>query len=238
MDLSEKRIIIIGGSSGIGLAIARAAALEGATILIAGRSQERLQSALQSIQGRAEGIYLDVSSEESVQTFFSNIGSFDHLATPGSSVHPGGCLHLETAKARESFDSKFWGQYFAAKYGAPQIRPGGSIVLFSGVLGHRPLPETATIAAVNGAIEAFGRALALEIAPIRVNTICAGYVDTPLFAKLTEKEREALFDQLSKELLVKRIGLPEEIAETALYLMSNNYTTGSTIFVDGGFMLR
>ena len=100
------------------------------------------------------------------------------------------------------------------------------------------MPATTVQAAVNGAVEAFGRALALELAPIRVNVICPGYVDTPIFAKMGEKERKDLFDQLSKELPVKRIGQPEEIAHTALYLMSNGYTTGSTIFVDGGFLLR
>jgi NAD(P)-dependent dehydrogenase (short-subunit alcohol dehydrogenase family) len=238
MNLSEKRIIIIGGSSGLGLAVAQAGAIAGARIVIAGRSEERLQNALKAIQGKAEGLRLDVRNEEEVKSFFSKIGEFDHLATPGSSTFAGGCLKLDTAKAKESFDSKFWGQYYAAKYGAPHIQPGGSIVLFSGVLGHRPMSDTAAMAAVNGAVEAFGRALAMEIAPIRVNTICPGYVETPLFTKMSEKERSDLFEQLSRELLVKRTGRPEEIAQAVLYLMSNEYTTGSTLFADGGFMLR
>ena len=121
MDLAKKRVIVIGGSSGLGLAIAQEAARAGASVVIAARSPERLQNVLPSIPGQVEGIQLDASKEDDVKRFFANIGSFDHLATPGSHTSSGSCGQLETEKARSSFDSKFWGQYHAAKYASPNI---------------------------------------------------------------------------------------------------------------------
>jgi NAD(P)-dependent dehydrogenase (short-subunit alcohol dehydrogenase family) len=238
MILQDKHIVIIGGSSGIGLAIAKMAAQEGAHVTIASRSEEKLKSALNQIKGSVKSKCLDVRNEKQIQNFFSNIDPFDHLVTPGSSTSPGSCIELDNDVAKDSFNSKFWGQYFAVKYGSSKIRKDGSIVLFSGVLSQRPAPNTAIMASVNSAVEGLGRALAVELAPIRVNVISPGYVDTSRFSQMNEQDREMLLNKLGTQLPVGRIGYPEEIAQTVLYLLTNRYTTASTIYIDGGYSMR
>jgi NAD(P)-dependent dehydrogenase (short-subunit alcohol dehydrogenase family) len=238
MSLADKRIVIIGGSSGMGLATAKAAAAQGARVVIAGRSREKLEKAQGEISGPVEAMALDISNEPGVKAFFAGVGEFDHLTTPGSTIRGGPFLTLDTAQARGDFDSKFWGQYLAAKYGAPFIRPGGSIVFFSGIYAARPQAGVSSIAAINSGIEGLARALAVELAPIRVNVVSPGVVDTPRYAAVAAEPREAMFKAYAAAVPVKRVGRPDDVAQTVLYLMTNEFTTGSTIFVDGGFTLR
>ncbi len=238
MRFQGKKIVVIGGSSGMGLATARAAAAEGARVIIASRSEEKLRQAQAQIQGSVEGLTINVMEEGSVKAFFDRVGEFDHLTTPGSEAVLGPFLSLDTQAARKAFDSKFWGQYQAAKYGAPKIRTGGSITFFAGIWSQRPIPKASVVAAINSAIEGLGRALAMELAPIRVNTVSPGIVDTPLYAGMAPDRREAMFKEAAASIPAKRIAKPEEIAQTVLYLMSNGYTTGSTLYVDGGATLR
>ena len=238
MNLEEKRIVIIGGSSGIGLATAKAAAAKGARVVIASRSPEKLRKAATGIQEKVEIFTVDVTSEESVKAFFDAVGDFDHLATPGNEAVRGPFLELDSRKARAAFDSKFWGQYHAAKYGTPKLHAGGSITLFAGAYSQRPTPGASVVAAINSAIEGLGRALAVELSPIRVNVISAGVVDTPLYAGLEEEKRAAMFKAVASSLPVKRIGKPEDIAQMVLFLMDNGFTTGNTFFIDGGYTLR
>ncbi|HVV69532.1 MAG TPA: SDR family oxidoreductase [Gammaproteobacteria bacterium] len=237
-DLSQKKVVIIGGSSGMGLATAKAADLLGAEVILAGRSQDKLQAAAKELTHGAKTQSLDIAQPEQLQAFFEKIGHFDHLLTPGSVVHVGGFTQMPYQEEHASFDSKFWGQYYAAKYAVPYINLGGSITLFSGCWGHRPVRGSAIPASINGAIEALARALAVELAPLRVNAICPGIVDTPLFSAMPENERKAFFEQTAKSLPVGRVGTPEDVAQTAIYLMVNGYTTGNTVFVDGGDALR
>lgn len=236
-SLTGKKVVIIGGSSGMGLATAKLVVKEGGTALIAGRNQEKLDRAKKEIDSDVITKVLDARNEGDVKQFFDHIGPFDHLVTPGSKTSPGSCVATDSLVAKESFDSKFWGQYYAVKYGAPHINKGGSIVLFSGIFSHRPAPNTAIMASVNGAIEALGRALAIELAPIRVNVIVPGYVDTPLFSNMKDSDREKLFCALAKQLPVGRVGHPEDISHTILYLLTNGYITASTMCVDGGYLL-
>ncbi|MEO0248050.1 MAG: SDR family oxidoreductase [candidate division WOR-3 bacterium] len=238
MKLKGQRVVIIGGSSGIGLAIAKMAVSEGALVVIASRSLVKLEKAAAEIRGEVEVLTVDIREENSVKQFFDDVGEFDHLTTPGGEVTGGHFLHLDLQEARKAFDSKFWGQYQAAKYGAPKIRSGGSITLFSGANSQRPLPQSSVRAAINSAVEGLARALATELSPIRVNAISPGPVDTPLHDHLPKERREALFRAIAASLPLKRIGKPEEIAQTVLYLMTNGFTTGSTLFVDGGYTLR
>ena len=238
MRFEGKKIVVIGGSSGMGLATAKAAAAEGARVIIASRSEEKLRQAKAQVQGSVEGFTLNVMEEGSVKAFFEKVGEFDHLTTPGSEAVLGPFLSLDTQAARKAFDSKFWGQYQAAKYGAPKIRRGGSITFFAGIWSQRPVPKASVVAAINSAIEGLGRALALELAPIRVNTVSPGIVDTPLYAGMAPDKKEAMFKEAAASIPAKRIAKPEEIAQTVLYLMANTYTTGSTLYVDGGVTLR
>lgn len=237
MTLKDKKVVIIGGSSGMGLASAKAAAAAGAYLLIAGRSREKMLGALDEIGGEAEGRTLDVTREDEVKKFFAEIGSLDHLVTTAAEGRIGPFLEIETADVRAVFDSKFWGQYHAARYAATAIRPGGSITMFSGVASDRPLPGLVAYAAVNGAIEALCRTLALELAPLRVNVVSPGIVMTPAYAKMPEKERRAMFDALAETLPARRVGRPEDIATVVVHLMQNGYTTGSVLHVDGGHRL-
>lgn len=238
MQLQGKKVVVIGGSSGTGLKTAQVAVQEGATVVIASRQKEKLQAVSKKIGSHVITKCLDIRNRQQVQDFFDQIGIFDHLITPGSASTPGSCLELSIERARDSFESKFWGQYYAVRYGVPQIKQGGSIVLCSGVFSQRPIENAAIMAAVNSAVEGLGRALALEIAPIRVNTVCPGYVETPRFSHLEEKERASLFNQVAKQLPVKRIGQPEEIAHAILYLMTNDYSTGTTLYIDGGHCIK
>lgn len=236
--MQGKRIVIIGGSSGMGLATARMAAEEGASVVIASRHQEKLDAARAEIGGEVQAMKLDVTDKAAVKEFFEQVGEFDHLTTPASEARLGLFLTLSTGDARATFDTKFWGQYNAARYGAPKIREGGSIVMFAGVYSQRPPAGAAPMAAINGAIEALGRALAVELSPIRVNVVSPGLIDTPVWDRLGQKQKSEMFEEAARTLPARRAGKPEYIARTVLYLMSNPFATGSTLYVDGGYTLR
>ena len=238
MRFREQKIVIIGGSSGMGLATAKAAAVEGAAVVIAGRSEERLKQAKTQIPGKVEILIVNTVDEQSVKAFFETVGEFHHLTTPGSEAVLGRFLDLDTRAARAAFDSKFWGQYHAAKYGAPKMRPGGSITFFSGIWSQKPIMGASIVAAINSAIEGLGRALAVELAPIRVNVVSPGIVDTPLYAKMAPEKRRAMFKEVADSIPAKRVGRPEDIAQSVLYLMANGFATGNTLYIDGGTTLR
>ena len=238
MRFQGQKIVVIGGSSGIGLATAKMAAAEGAVVYIGGRSEERLRQARAQIKGNVELNTVNVVDEDSVKAFFDKIGEFDHLTTPGSEAIIGKFLELDISEVKKAFDSKFWGQYRAVKYGAQKIREGGSITFFAGIWSQRPIFGSAPVAAINSAIEGLGRALAVELAPIRVNTVSPGIVDTPMYSGMDPGKRKAMFQGIAASIPGKRVGRPEDIAQTVLYLMANGYTTGSTLYVDGGATLR
>jgi NAD(P)-dependent dehydrogenase (short-subunit alcohol dehydrogenase family) len=238
MSLAQKRIVIIGGSSGMGLATARLAVAGGAQVVIASRSREKLEKARGQIGGPVEALTLDAREEAAVQAFFGQVGEFDHLTTPGSEVQGGPFLSRDTAAVRADFDSKFWGQYLAARYGAPLIRPGGSIVFFAGIYSQRPPAGASVFAAINSAIEGLARALAVELAPIRVNAVSPGLVDTPIYAGIAPDAKERMMQAYAAAAPAGRAARPEEVAQSVLYLMTNSFTTGSTLYVDGGYTLR
>lgn len=238
MKFQGQKIVVIGGSSGMGLATAKMAAAEGAAVVIGSRSEEKLKKAAAQIKGSVEALSVNVMEEKSVKAFFDKVGEFDHLTTPGSEAAMGPFLELDLPTARKAFDSKFWGQYLAARHGAPRIRTGGSITFFAGIWSQRPVPGASVIAAINSAVEGLARALAIELAPIRVNAVSPGIVDTPIYSAMGMDRKEAMFREVAASIPAGRIGKPEELAETVLYLMSNGYTTGSTLYVDGGRTLR
>jgi len=235
MGIENESVVIIGGSSGMGLAIAKEAADSGAAVIIAGRSQGKLDEAIRVIAGDVATYIVDLSDEGSVMKLFQSIGSFDHLVITGSSVKTGQLRELSLADARASMNSKFWGAYIAARYA--QIRPKGSITFFSGILSRRPSSGLASLAAINAAVEALGRALALELAPIRVNVVSPGLTDTPAYATMPDDARKGMFAAVAKRLPVGRVGRPEDIASLTLELMRNNFLTGLVVDVDGGAVL-
>ena len=238
MSIENKRVVIIGGSSGLGLATAKAAAAAGAEVIIASRSAERLEKAKGEIGGRVQAYVLDVTVEADVKAFFEKIGPFDHLVTPGNEGAFGSFLEMDTEVGKAGFNSKFWGQYRAAKYGAPKMRPGGSITFFAGAYTYSPEPGSAILTTINSAIEGLGRVLAVELSPLRVNVVSPGLTDTPLYAGWSAEQRESIYKAVAAALPAKRIGAPEDIAEAVLYLMNSSFTTGSVVRPDGGATLR
>ena len=230
------RTIIIGGSSGMGLATAKMLHTFGHDIVIAGRSKQKLEKAVKEI-GKAQSCVLDVTNEKEIAEFFDSIGPFDHLVITAASFTMGPFLKMTSSEARDFFDSKFWGQYLAAKYGAPKIRKEGSITFFCGVAGQKPFMHFAAGSAINAAIEGLTRALALELSPIRVNAISPGTIVTPVWDGLPEKERLEEFKETGQRLPVKRVGQPEDVAKAVHYLIECGFATGSIVYVDGGARL-
>jgi NAD(P)-dependent dehydrogenase (short-subunit alcohol dehydrogenase family) len=236
MNLKERKILVIGGSSGMGLAIATAAVQAGANVLIASRSENKLKEAAEKIGFGVKWYRVDFTEETSVENLFSEIGPIDHLVIPGSQIRTGPLKELSIADAKTSMDSKFFGPYLAVK--AARINPNGSIILFSGILSRRPDKGSPILAAINSAVETLGKALAVELAPIRVNVISPGMTrDTGAYLGMPDKAREDMFSGVAQSLLVKRVGLPSDIASVAIELMSNSFITGTVIDVDGGGLL-
>jgi NAD(P)-dependent dehydrogenase (short-subunit alcohol dehydrogenase family) len=233
MSLKGQKVVIVGGTSGIGLAVAKAAALQGATIVVASRSQKRGEQASSKIGGDVKAYTVDVTAEDSIQALFHKVGEFDHLVTtPGDPITFELFLDADMALVTSQFAVKFWGQYLCAKHGAKGIKPQGSITFMSG--GGRQRRENSTLASINGAIDALGKLLAIELAPIRVNVVRPGLVKTDVWNNFSEAERLEMYKNAGEKLMVGRVGTPEDIAETYLYLLSNSFTTGVAIDVDGG----
>jgi NAD(P)-dependent dehydrogenase (short-subunit alcohol dehydrogenase family) len=237
VNLNGRQIVILGGSSGIGLATAAAALAEGAAVTITGRDPERLAAARATLGDAVAVRELDAADESGTQQLFSGFPAVDHVfITAGTLVADAG-LAPRSSELRAALDTRFWGALYAAKYAAPKMSAGGSITFMSGTAGRRPLPGAAVASASCGAVDAFARALALDLAPIRVNTITPGYVDTPLFDGLLGEQRDAVLAEVAQSLPVKRIGRPEEIADAVLFLMKNGYVNGINLAVDGGGLL-
>ena len=238
MTLTSQRVVIIGGSSGMGLATARAAAAAGVAVTIGSSNPEGLKAALAGLPANCDGSVLDVRAEDDIAAFFSRAGELDHLvytAAPPPARRPLKDLPLD--EARQAFDVPFWGVIAAVKHAAPRIRPGGSIVLTSGTIGVRPVAGAALMASAAGAIEALTRGLAVELAPVRVNAVRPGAVRTPMYDMIPAPQREEVFAAIAERTLTKTVGQADQIAATHLYLMQNGYVTGTVLTVDGGSTL-
>ena len=236
--LHSQRVVILGGSSGIGLAVAEQAASQGAKVVIASSNAERIEKAIESLGGNAQGHAIDLSDEQAVETLFAKLGAFDHLVfTAGESLYLQDLAATDLKQARRAFDLRYWAALAAVKYGSKSIRKGGSTVLTTGVAGRRPHRGWVIAASVCGTIEALTRALALELAPIRVNAVSPGVVRTNLWQNMPFVEREDMYGSVGKSLPVGRVGQPHDIAQAYLLLMQEGFSTGQTLVVDGGTVL-
>ena len=237
-ELSEKRIVVLGGSSGIGLAVAQEVVARGARAIIASSNADRVKQAVATLHGKAEGHTLDLSNERDIQNFFQKIGDFDHLVfTAGDTLQLNELVATDLTKARRAFELRYWAALAAVKYASPHIRKGGSIVLTTGVAGWRPHKGWTVVASICGTIEALTRALAVELAPIRVNAVCPGVVRTNLWQSMNADAREHLYESVGNSLPVGRVGEPYDIAQAYLFLMQEGFSTGRTVVVDGGTVL-
>ena len=236
--LNNKRVVILGGSSGIGLAVAEQAATQGAKVVIASSNTERVQKAVEKLEGNVQGHTLDLTDESSIETLFAKLGAFDHLVfTAGDSLHLHDLAATDLKQARQAFELRYWSALAAVKYGSKVIRKGGSIVLTTGVAGQRPHKGWVVAASVCGTIEALTRALALELAPIRVNAVSPGVVRTNLWQNMSPAERERLYESVGSSLPVDRVGEAHDIAQAYLFLLQEEFITGQTLVVDGGTVL-
>ena len=236
MRLDQKRVVIIGGTSGIGLAVAQGALADGARVLVGSSSPDKVAAIKDKLPG-VESFAVDVRNEASVAQFFESVGAFDHLVfTAGDWARFGGgpIENLDLAGAASLFAVRFWGAISAVKHAAKQIREGGSITLTDGMIAHRPRKGSALSTAIGGAIEHLTLGLSMELAPIRVNAVCPGAIRTDVWNVIPADQREERIRKMTERLPIKRIGEPEEVAEAYLYLMRGGYTTGQVLRVDGG----
>lgn len=237
-NLKDKKVVIIGGSSGIGLATAKLAVSKGSKVIIVSSNQSRIDKALQEIGNESVGYATDVTNEEQMKNLFEKIGSFDHLIfTAGENLILSNVEDTSLETARNYFDIRFWGAFTAVKYAAPYISAAGSIVLTSGIASNRPNKGWALGASICSAMEGFSRAMAMELAPIRVNIVSPGVIKTELWNNISESDREAMYTNISNTLPVKRVGEAKDIAKTFVYLLEQEYGTGQTLIIDGGTSL-
>ncbi|MCL7493977.1 SDR family oxidoreductase [Streptomyces sp. MCA2] len=237
-SLQGRTVVLIGGGSGIGLRVAHQAVGDGARVILGGRTRERLTAAAQELGSRATWRTVDTTDRSSLASFFAELDHVDHLFTSAASYRVGPMMELSDDDAESPFVSKFWGQYHAVRYAAPKLSEDGSVVLMSGAAGARPPAAAPAYAACNAAIEGLGRGLAVELAPVRVNVVSPGTIDGNLWAHRAEEDREAAFAQYRRDSILRRLGTEDEIAQNVLFLFTNGFTTGATLYPDGGYTLR
>lgn len=235
--LDGKNVVVIGGTSGIGLATAIAASRLGANVWACGRSAEHMEKAREATDGKVELVQLDTHDDDAMTRLFSEIGRIDHLVSAAT----GGTRTLKPfiEQTEEQFQAAFgklWGYAKVARIGAPFVAKDGSITFVSGAPARRYKPNMSALSCVGGAVENMVRCLAVELSPVRVNVVSPGIIDTALFDWMGADKAERV-TAMTQGQLVRRIGRPEEVASALVYLMLNGYATGTTVDVDGGQLL-
>ena len=237
-SLNGKKVVILGGSSGLGLATAKAAAAEGANVVIVSSNAARVQNAVSELPGNGFGMQADLSNEASIERLFEEIGTLDHLVfTAGESLLLRKIADTEVAMAREFFNLRYWGAFMAVKYAASRINAGGSIVLTGGIVSARPNAGWSIGASICAAMDGFTRAMAVELAPIRVNLVSPGVIRTNLWSSMDDADRDAFYDQVANALPVRHVGEAGQLAQTYIYLMKQPFATGQILVTDGGAVL-
>lgn len=237
-SLMGKKIVVVGGSSGIGLGVAAAALERGAELIIVGRSQEKLLKAQRSLgtDDRVRTVTADMTRESEIATVFAGIGAFNHLVSTAGAPPPGSPIgDTDADEIRRFIDSKLIGAILLAKHAAVSLRSGGSMTFTSGINKDKPpVPGGAVVSAVAGSFSYFARALALELAPSRVNIVSPGWVDTPMFDELVGDAKAGYFQAMASRLPIGRIATPADIAPAYIHAMESDFTTGETLHIDGG----
>jgi NAD(P)-dependent dehydrogenase (short-subunit alcohol dehydrogenase family) len=229
-QLSGQRVVVAGGTSGMGRATVQAAAAMGAEVIAAGRRPVAEREPVPGVRQMAA----DVTDEESVRQLFGEVGELDHLLVTASPGRPGAFLGQDLAAARSFMDGKFFGSWMCARYAAPHLRSRGSITFVTGGAVVRPPAHGSMITAAFAALEALTRALAVELGPLRINAIRPGYTDSDVWSFLSAAERGDLRRRVAGAMPVRRMGTPEDIAHTAVFLMTNPQVTGAVLEVTGG----
>ncbi|WP_189107401.1 SDR family oxidoreductase [Streptomyces camponoticapitis] len=223
-------------ASGVGFAVAEAAADENASVVVASRRRDGVGRAVAALPAGAEGRTVDVTDENGVRALFDELGAFDHLVyTAAEPLLSSALADTEIDVVRRFFELRHFGALTAVKYGAPHIRPGGSVGLVGGTAAGRPEPGTTAVSSVLAAMEGPARALAVELSPLRVNVVVPGILRSQMWSGLPQAAREAMYQALEDTLLVgPRVGEPTDVADAFVFLMRNRHMTGSTLTIDGG----
>lgn len=239
MTLEDKRVVIIGGGSGLGYQVASQCLTKGAMVTIAGRGLERLEAARDSLGTGVNIQQADVMDEESLQNLFAAHDRVDCLLSTAGVYVSGPMKDLSVQEAMTAFDAKFWGQYRAVKAATPKLSPDASVVLIAGGDAVRPTAATPAYVACNAALEGLGRGLAFELAPIRVNAISPGYMDGNFWAtRKNEAERAEAYLRYRDGSTIGRVGTEAEVAHGVVFLFENTFITGSVVRTDGGYSLQ
>jgi NAD(P)-dependent dehydrogenase (short-subunit alcohol dehydrogenase family) len=235
--LAGQTVVVLGGSAGIGLETARAARAEGAEVVLAARNEQRLEAAAREVGARGSAAF-DAADPEALARFFADLPTpVDHVMITAGRPYYGPIADMDVAAARRSLDDHFWLAIHAARLAATAVRPGGTLVFMGGTGGRHPDIGLSVISAMTAAMPALVANLALEIAPVRVNLIAAGFVDTPLSAQLLADGLEERRAQLREGLPIRRVVQPQDVAALVLHLMVNDALTGATYDIDGGQQL-
>ena len=238
MALEQQAVVVIGGSSGVGLETVRRLAAAGARVVATGRDNGKLQEAIGGMGQNVSGAAFDAGDRGALDAFFEQTGPIDHLVlTLSGGEGAGEFVHLDLQSLRRGFEAKFWPQLEAAQAGARVLQKGGSITFVTAISARNALPGTAGLAAINGALEAMVGSLARELKPSRVNAVSPGLVDTPWWDRVPVALKDDLFRQQVETLPVGRVGQPQDVAHAIEFLIENGYTTGTVIECDGGLRL-
>lgn len=235
--ITGKKIMVIGGSSGVGLGVAGEALASGGHVVIVGRSTQKLEAAERSlgVQDRLQALAADATDEAQLAALFDRIGPFDHLVSTAGTLPPGDPIaQTNIEDVRRFVDNKLVGAVLVAKYAARQIKAGGSIAFTSGINKDRPpMPGGAVVSAIAGSFDFLVRALAVELAPTRVNVVSPGWVDTPMW-DVAGDAKPMLFAELAGRLPSRRLATAADVARAYIFLMESDFTTGESLRIDGG----
>jgi len=241
-NLHEQRMVIFGGTSGMGLATAKAASDFGATVVITGRSREKGEAAAASIGPKVRFVCQDAADPHSVQAGMKEIkqqmGEVEHVVLALSGSKGAGPLHeIDLNDLEEGFSAKVFAQLRILKACVPLLTPSGSVTFLSAITAQMSAPGTFGLAAINGAIESMIKPLAAELKPRRVNAVSPGVIDTPWWNWLGEEDKAAAFAQYAEQTCAGRVGTPDDVAEAVIYLSQATYLTGAVLPCDGGLRL-
>lgn len=238
--LEKERVLIVGGSSGIGLGVAEALLQQGATVALAGRSAEKLRAAKAHLAAgdRVRTLVADVTDEAQVRALFESCGALDHLVvTRGVVPFNAPVESMDLEAARRFIDLVVVSSIALVKHALPQLRRGGSITFTSGISKDKPGPGGAVVATVAGSLGYLARALAVELAPTRVNVVSPGWVRTPMWDELAGPAKEGIWADMAARLPARRVATAADVAKAYTYLLGSELTTGTVLDIDGGHAL-